>query len=287
MPGNCWGPRNVQHDVSMVSARSLVFCVALAGAASATASSGVAATSCVGIEPSVEELVGGKVAIWTDLSGSGTFLWDRYDFAITGTVVSVETNDVPDSPGYLVTRVLFDVLHGYEVDSVPAELVVHEPDHGSMAGYYFVVGTTYFVPLAEHGPQGEANYSFVCDPILELTLDQATALPSFTAAGVNVVSPSAGFPLTLTSSSAPTPASPVPTTALSTTLTAGSDQPPESASTAPLAMAVPDEEGRSGDTSVSTETTAAIALVALAIIVTGAILLLSRRRHPAVTLADG
>ena len=271
----------------MMCARSLFFCVALAGAASSTASSGVVATSCVGVEPSVEELVGGEVAVWTDTSGSGTFLWDRYDFAITGTVVSVE-RITPDSPGYLKTRVLFDVIHGYEVDSVPTELVVHEPDHGAMAGYYFVVGTTYFVPLAETGPQGEANYSFVCDPILELTVDEATALPTFTAAGVNVVSPSAGSPLTLTSSSAPTPASPVPTSALSTTtLTAGSDQPPESASTAPLSMAVADEEGRSGDTSVSTEAAAAIALAALAVIVTGAILLFSRRRHPAVTLADG
>lgn len=282
--GNRRGLLNVQYVVTLLSARSLFLCAALAGAASATASSGVVATSCVGIEPSVEELVGGEVAMWTDTSGTGTFLWDRYDFAITGTVVSVETNDVPDSPGYLETRVLFDVLHGYNVDSAPTGLVVHESDPGSMMGYYFVVGATYFVPLVDTGPQGETNYSFVCDPIFEVTLDQAAALPSFTAVGVSVVIPSAGSPLTPTSSLTATTVSTVPMNSLvPPTLMPEGEQTPESASTAPLLAAGQDDEGRGGGWSFSMREGAAIAVVAVAMIVTGAILVLSRRRRAAAT----
>lgn len=107
---------------------------------------------------------------------SGEPFFDRYDFAITGTVTTVVTVERPGSETYGRTMVTVDVINGFGLDFITPEIELTQSDPGWMAGYPFVVGHTYFIPVTAVGPNSETNYSFVCDPITEIDGDRAAAL---------------------------------------------------------------------------------------------------------------
>jgi len=120
-----------------------------------------------------------SIVAGTETMLNGRSFFESYDFAVTGTVSSVTTDEVTGSATYGSTAVVFDVLNAYGLETVGRALVVNESDPGWMTGYQFEIGQTYFVPLKAVGPQGRPNYSFVCDPITPMTLAEAMALPEF------------------------------------------------------------------------------------------------------------
>lgn len=123
----------------------------------------------------------------TETMLNGRSFFESYDFAVTGIVSSVTTDEVTGSTTYGSTAVVFDVLNAYGLETVGHALVVSQS--GSMSGYPFEIGQTYFVPLKAVGPQGQPNYSFLCDPITPLTLVEAMALPEFASGELLVAVP--------------------------------------------------------------------------------------------------
>ena len=130
----------------------------------------VSATSCAAVEgPTPEQVAAGD----DDLGGRRFF--PAYDYGLVGTVEAVSHE--PQGPA--TTR--FRVVGVLGRDSVPPTVDVASPDPGWMNGYGFVVGTSYFVPLAATGPDGRRHFSFVCDPISVLadpvaSFDRAAAI---------------------------------------------------------------------------------------------------------------
>lgn len=147
--------------------------------ATTTLPSDASATSCVGTDRTPSELVAGAPP---HRQGGGT-LWELFDLAITGTVTEIRTEAG-------VTEVRFEVINAMGVSTVPAELIVSESDPGHLNGYGFQIGRTYFVPLVSPGPNGEPYWSFVCDPISEITPEDADRLPSAAIEGVATAVPS-------------------------------------------------------------------------------------------------
>ncbi len=93
--------------------------------------------------------------------------FDTYDIAIVGQVVQARTTETPGS-NYGQTQTTFSVAAAFGVDAVDEAVVVSSSDPGWLSGYPFEVGRNYFVPLQQRGPDGQHNYSFVCDPITQL-----------------------------------------------------------------------------------------------------------------------
>lgn len=162
---------------------------------------------------SPRSIVAGTETMWNDRP-----FFESFDFAITGTVTSITTDDAAGSATYGKTEVSFDVLNGYGLETVEESLVVTESDPGWISGYLFEPGRTYFVPLKAFGPQGEPNYSFLCDPITEMTLAEAEALPRYASEVVTVTGPL--VELTAGSTSIVPTESTAPTTADSSVTTA-------------------------------------------------------------------
>ena len=104
-------------------------------------------------------------------------------------MVAVTTDEVSGSATYGATEVVFDVVNAYKLDSIGEQFVVRQADPGWMNGYFFEVGLTYFVPLMARGPQGQPNWSFLCDPIFPMAIGQALDLPQFAADGLVIGSP--------------------------------------------------------------------------------------------------
>jgi hypothetical protein len=121
-----------------------------------------------------------------DLSTRDRF-FDRYDFAVLGTVTGIATVG-EGHPDYGVTRVTVDVTAVLGRDTAPAAVELSSPDPGWLAGYPFQVGTGYVIPVQVAGPRGEPNYSFVCDPIT------ATADIGGLADELGVLARAAGIP---------------------------------------------------------------------------------------------
>ena len=130
------------------------------------------ATSCATPEDgSAQSIVTGVEKLW----GEQDF-FERYDFAISGTVVSIDTDETPGSETYGDTEVEVAVINAFGVDDIGETLVVSEDDPGWINGYEFQVGSTYFIPLLAEGPQGTPNYSFLCDPISRISESEASEL---------------------------------------------------------------------------------------------------------------
>ncbi len=144
------------------------------------------ATSCAapGVDVTPRSIVAG-----TAKGFDGRPVLMTYSFAITGTVIAVTTDEVQGSPTYGATEVLFDIVNAYEVASVGEQLVVRQSDPGWMSGYLFEVGRSYFVPLMARGPMGQLNWSFLCDPIFPMSIEDAVDLPQFAAAELAVAAP--------------------------------------------------------------------------------------------------
>jgi hypothetical protein len=115
--------------------------------------------------------------------------FDKYDFAVVGKVTTVTTDSTPGSATYGDTSVSVEVMSAFGVDTIDQTLSVFEQDPGWMAGYPFEPGRVYFIPLLTQGPDGEANFSFVCDPIMELDATRAEALPLLAMGSIAVAQP--------------------------------------------------------------------------------------------------
>lgn len=121
------------------------------------------ATSCVALEGvTPEKLLAGQQV-------HGGQLFEQYDYAVVGTVTAIRS----DASG--ATRTTLDVHGGYNVQRLAPTVDVSSDDAGAMNGYPFQHGTTYFIPVQNPGPQGQPNYSFVCDPVFELPGRDAVA----------------------------------------------------------------------------------------------------------------
>ena len=99
-----------------------------------------------------------------EFSMGGKF-FEHFDGVVLGEVVSV-TVDPGMAPGGVKIRV--DTYGAIGASSVPATVTVSADDDGKLNGYAFNEGASYFIPLQNKGPQGQTNYSFLCDPIAEI-----------------------------------------------------------------------------------------------------------------------
>ena len=155
----------------------------------ATLTAGVAmveATSCaMPTDGSARSIVAGTEVLW----GDHTF-FDLYDYAVTGTVVEIVTDETQGSATYGATEVHVEVINGFGIDQIGEQVVVHQSDPGWMSGFAFERGSTYFIPLVHVGPNGEPDYSFVCDPISRISPDGARQLTEITADSIAVADPS-------------------------------------------------------------------------------------------------
>jgi hypothetical protein len=153
-------------------------------------------------------------------TGEGGF-WDTYDLALVGKVLSVITDEEDESVTYGRTEieVEVEVLLGSQEASHTFSLTASDP--GWLNGYPYVVGTSYFIPISNRGPNGEPNYTFLCDPITEV------ADPTIVTARLIEVSEAIGLPYALPSvKEVPPPRTP-PT-----------DDPPQAEALSPRAIAV-------------------------------------------------
>ena len=129
---------------------------------------GASATSCIAPAGPKDTITGTD-----DRSMGGTF-FDQYDGAILGTVSSVRTVAQVPAGG---TRITVDLFGAIGMPAVGSTMVLTADDEGGMNGFPFTPGSSYFIPIQDTGPQGQVNYSFVCDPIGEIAgADEAEAL---------------------------------------------------------------------------------------------------------------
>jgi hypothetical protein len=146
------------------------------------------ATSCAGPGAPPRSLVAGVPAY----DGAEGTLWSAYDLAITGTVVEIRTDEERDSAAYGATEIIVEVINAMGVDSISDQVTISARDPGWMDGYAFALGRTYFVPLKSPGPEGQQYWSFVCDPISEISASDASALLVEVAAGIPTAVPGVG-----------------------------------------------------------------------------------------------
>jgi hypothetical protein len=107
------------------------------------------------------------IASGTDgLASKGGF-FDRYDFAVVGTVDEIRTAGEGE-PDYGATTIDLNVVAVLGTEPAPQTMTITSPDPGWMAGYPYESGRTYFIPVQAEGPDGQPNYSFLCDPISEI-----------------------------------------------------------------------------------------------------------------------
>ncbi len=166
--------------------------------------SGVAsATSCAGIEHGDARSVVSGVSIGEGYDGT---LYTIFDLAISGTVTEIATDEVPGSATYGATEVSFEVINAFGVDTISPTLVVWSSDPGWMSGYPFEVGRTYFVPLKNPGMSGHPYESFLCDPISEISPEDATSLKGFAPDGVPTATPTPARGTTESATVVPAPA---------------------------------------------------------------------------------
>ena len=114
------------------------------------------------------------IAAGTERLSGGDRFFDQYDYAVIGTVTEVQT--VGAEPNYGATTVKVDVEGVLGESSAPEQIDISSPDPGWLNGYPYERGTTYFIPVQAEGPEGQPNYSFLCDPISEVDVGVATEL---------------------------------------------------------------------------------------------------------------
>lgn len=129
-----------------------------------------------------------QVAAGTARTAAGAPFFDDFDFAVVGTVLATETV-AGSEPGDWPTTVTVEVAAGLGLEAAPLTMTVSSPDPG-FAGYPYEVGVTYFIPIRAEGPGGEPNYSFLCDPIVEIEPFEIDGLRALaTEAGVPFAEP--------------------------------------------------------------------------------------------------
>lgn len=194
------------------------------------------------------------IASGTERLSTQEDFFDKYDYAIIGTVTEIHTVAVGETD-YGATTVSVDVVAVLGEGTAQQRIEISSPDSGWMAGYPYEAGTAYLIPIRRTGPEGQANYSFVCDPIAEVDVGIASNLRQLAA--------DAGIPFS-TPDMAPVPAS------------AGDrdDDDDEGA-----AVGAPSDEGATvGAPSDSAMPAAAVALALGVALIVGAIVLRTRAR---------
>jgi hypothetical protein len=127
------------------------------------------ALSCAPDEAATPEAIAGG----TYRASDGSTFLDSYDFAVVGTVVAIRTDEREGSPTYGSTEIDLDVDGVFGVPVAPARMTLEAGDPGWMVGYPFEPGRSYFVPVLAEGPEGQVNWTFLCDPISEVTDPEA------------------------------------------------------------------------------------------------------------------
>lgn len=107
------------------------------------------------------------IASGTERLSSEDKFFDHFDFAVVGTVTEIRTVGEGEA-NYGATTIHLDVVAVLGDEPAPQAIRIASPDPGWMSGYPYEAGVTYFIPVQAEGPQGEANYSFLCDPITEV-----------------------------------------------------------------------------------------------------------------------
>lgn len=113
------------------------------------------------------------IAAGTESLATADRFFDRYDFAVLGTVTHIDTVG-EGGPDHGATAVTLEAAAVLGLRTAPARLSLSSPDPGWLAGHPYEAGNGYFIPVRARGPDGEANYTFLCDPITEV--DDVSAL---------------------------------------------------------------------------------------------------------------
>lgn len=247
----------------MTLARSVAFGGAL-GTVSFVTQSAQALSCAVHPDGSPEAILAG-----TEQLATGDSFFERYDLAVTGTVTAIDTDDAPGSPTYGDTLVSVDVLNAFGVTDIARSIVIFQDDPGWMSGYPFEQGNGYFIPLLVNGPNGEANYSFLCDPITPTNPSAAQVLPAQAIGSIPVA-----YPELVDDVDATTPPSPS---------TSGVDTVGDTAVAAPSRSETAPPESSSGSESGSADwVLAAVVLLTSA----GAVIVVFAVRHRRIKVTE-
>lgn len=119
-----------------------------------------AATSCIAPAAPMETVKGKG-----DLAMGGKF-FEQYDAVVLGEITTIKTQARPMPAG--ATKIGVEVYGAIGTSAIGKKMVLTADDEGAMNGFPFQRGAFYFVPIKDTGPQGQVNYTFVCDPIGEL-----------------------------------------------------------------------------------------------------------------------
>lgn len=129
------------------------------------------------------------IASGTERLSSEEKFFDKFDYAVVGTVTEIRTVGVGE-PDYGATTIDLDVVAVLGDEPAAQTMVISSPDPGWMSGYPYRTGVTYFIPVKAEGPKGEPNYSFLCDPISEVDAGITSDLaPRASTAGIPFSTP--------------------------------------------------------------------------------------------------
>lgn len=143
--------------MSGISRTIMIMVAAMLGSFAVSTPAG--ATSCIAPAGPKATITGND-----DRSMGGKF-FDMYDGVVLGEVASVDANPRMAPGG---TKIHVDVYGAIGTSTVGQTIVISADDDGAMNGFPFQAGTWYFIPVQDKGPQGQVNYSFVCDPIAQI-----------------------------------------------------------------------------------------------------------------------
>jgi hypothetical protein len=164
-----------------------VMTVCLAVAFGTSGSTPAGATSCV-VHPDGSPAA---IAAGTERLATEMGFFDLYDFALLGTVSEIHT--IPTDGA---TTITVDVVAVLGAGDALQQVKIWARDPGWMWGYPFEVGTSYFIPVQRTGPEGQANISFVCDPISVVDLGIEAELRQLAAvAGITFTTVQGDWPL--------------------------------------------------------------------------------------------
>jgi len=185
--------QRASHPVVAVAAAGVV-AVAASLAVLALAVGPAGALSCEAHPDASPEAIASGTEVLAGEAQLGTF-WDRYDFAVIGTVTAIRTDEREGSPTYGATEIDLRVDAVLGTDSAPTTTTLRAADPGWMAGYPFELGVAYFVPVLARSPEGLLNWTGPCDPVTAVD-DPAVAAgelaPLADAAGLAFSVPSDG-----------------------------------------------------------------------------------------------
>lgn len=131
------------------------------------------------------------IASGTEQLRTNDAFFDRYDFAVIGTVTQVDYVEEGSDAEHGVTTIALDVMAVLGDAPAPPTIVLSSPGPDWAAHYQ----REYFIPVQVEGPNGHPNATFVCDPIAEVdegVVDELRVLAE--ESGIEFSMPSAAQP---------------------------------------------------------------------------------------------